>query len=193
MVNFLEPQGPSPQVLTLMGGVRFIAWRLRYPFLGECRRGLRHFGECWMHLGSGPVPGPTLKKALCHTCPFGGAVHKYRLISPCFMLRFFSRLFGICARRLIPRASGVCLPQALTLLKGVRFIPWHLKHPSLGECQQGPRHFWSYWTLLDHSTAPKKALCHTCPSGGMFLKYRLISLCLVQRLFFQLTVDRGAP
>ena len=43
MVNFLERQGASPQVLTLLGGVRFIAWCLRRPSLGECRWGPRHF------------------------------------------------------------------------------------------------------------------------------------------------------
>ena len=26
----------------------------------------------------GSAPGPTIKKALCHTCPLGGAVNKYR-------------------------------------------------------------------------------------------------------------------
>ena len=33
-------RGLSPQALTHLGGGRFIAWRLRRPFLGECRRGL---------------------------------------------------------------------------------------------------------------------------------------------------------
>ena len=52
------------------------------------RRGLRHFGECWARLGYGPAPGPTIKKALCNTCLFGGAVNKYRclLVVVCFSL-----------------------------------------------------------------------------------------------------------
>ena len=31
-----------------------------------------------MHLGYGPVPVPTLRKALCHTRPVGGTADKYR-------------------------------------------------------------------------------------------------------------------
>ena len=33
------------------------------PFLGECRRGPRHFRECQERLGYGPASGPTLQKA----------------------------------------------------------------------------------------------------------------------------------
>ena len=70
-------KGPFPQVLTLFGEVWFIAWRLRCPFLGECRRGLRYFWKCWARSDYGPAPGPTLKKALCHTLPVGGSSDKY--------------------------------------------------------------------------------------------------------------------
>ena len=49
------------QTLTLLGGIRFIAWRLRRPFLGVCRRGPWHFWKCQAHLGYDPAPGPTLK------------------------------------------------------------------------------------------------------------------------------------
>ena len=52
---------PSHQALTLLGGARFIAWCLRRPFLGECRRGPRHFWECRVCLGYGPAPLPTVK------------------------------------------------------------------------------------------------------------------------------------
>ena len=37
------------------------------------------FGKCRARVGFGPAPGPT-KKALCHTCPLGGARNKYRSI-----------------------------------------------------------------------------------------------------------------
>ena len=30
-------------------------------------------------MGSGPAPGPTLKRALCHTRPVGGTGDKYHL------------------------------------------------------------------------------------------------------------------
>ena len=52
-------RGQSPQVLTLFGGVRFIAWCLRRPFLRECRQGLRHFWSHWTRLGHSPAPRPT--------------------------------------------------------------------------------------------------------------------------------------
>ena len=32
-------------------------------------------------MGHGPAPGPTRKKALCHTCPLGGASIKYRSLN----------------------------------------------------------------------------------------------------------------
>ena len=59
----LKSQGAVSQALTVFGRARFIAWRLRCTFLGEYRRGQRHF---WKHL----------KKALCHTVPFGGGGDK---------------------------------------------------------------------------------------------------------------------
>ena len=55
-------RGPSPQALTLLGGAGFITWRLRHPFLGERRRGPRHFWSRRACLGYGPAPGPTEKK-----------------------------------------------------------------------------------------------------------------------------------
>ena len=58
----LSLRGPSHQALTLFGGVRLIAWRLRHPSLWECRRGPRHFWECQACLGSGLALGPTLKR-----------------------------------------------------------------------------------------------------------------------------------
>ena len=60
--------GDRPQVLTLLGGLRFIPRLLRHPFLGECRRGLGIFrapGRVW---GTAMRPVPH-KKALCHTRP----------------------------------------------------------------------------------------------------------------------------
>ena len=59
LTGILEPQGAIPQALTLLGEARLITWRLRCLFLGECRRGLRHFGECGACLGYGPVLEPT--------------------------------------------------------------------------------------------------------------------------------------
>ena len=39
-------RGPYPQALTLLGGARFITWRLSRLFLGECRRVSGYF---WSH------------------------------------------------------------------------------------------------------------------------------------------------
>ena len=53
---FLEPQGAVPQALSLSRGARFLA------FLGEGRRGSRHF---WNHracVGYGPVPDSHIKR-----------------------------------------------------------------------------------------------------------------------------------
>ena len=55
-------RGPYPKALTLFGGVKLIAWRLRRPSLGECRRGLRYFSKCRARVGCGPAPGPNLKR-----------------------------------------------------------------------------------------------------------------------------------
>ena len=49
--RILETQGAAPQALTLSRGAWSIAWRLRRPFLGECRRlyaFLESLGVCWL-------------------------------------------------------------------------------------------------------------------------------------------------
>ena len=53
---------PFVQASTLFVGVRVIAWRLRHPSLGECRRSLRYFLKCWAYVGSDPASEPTLKR-----------------------------------------------------------------------------------------------------------------------------------
>ena len=52
-----EHQGAVPfhQALTFSGGARFIAWHLRYFFLGGCRRGSGHFWNHWVCGGYGPT------------------------------------------------------------------------------------------------------------------------------------------
>ena len=58
----LEPQQAVIQTLTLSGGARFVTWRLRRTFLGECQRGSRYFGEIRACRGYGP--SHTFKKAM---------------------------------------------------------------------------------------------------------------------------------
>ena len=64
------------RALILLGEARFIGWRLRRSFLGECRRNPRHFYECQACLGYSHALRPTLEKALCHPRPFGGGVRQ---------------------------------------------------------------------------------------------------------------------
>ena len=48
------------------------------PQKGECRRGRGHFWKLPDACGLRPCTRTNHKKALCHTCPFGGAGNKYR-------------------------------------------------------------------------------------------------------------------
>ena len=84
-------RGPSPQALTLFGGVGFIARRLRPPWKGECRRGPRHFWKLPLVLGFGPATGPTLKTALCHIRTLVG-----RRINTARLARFFLDDAALC-------------------------------------------------------------------------------------------------
>ena len=91
--------GSSPQALTHFRESRFITWHLKCSFLGECWRDPKYFWSCQACLGYGPVPGPTLKKALCHTHLVGGTYDKYQLSqkeSSCRLSKEKSRSPEIC-------------------------------------------------------------------------------------------------
>ena len=60
--GILEPLGAVPQALTLLGGGRFISWRLRRLSLDECQRGPRHIWSRRACLSYGYAPRPTLKR-----------------------------------------------------------------------------------------------------------------------------------
>ena len=72
-----QHQGAVPQALTQIRRARFIVWRLRRPFLGECQRVSRHFGNA-RHVCATALRPESPKKALCHTCLVGGTEDKYR-------------------------------------------------------------------------------------------------------------------
>ena len=57
-------QEPSHQAITLSGGggARFITWRLRSLFLGECRLGSRHFWNRRVGVDYDPALGLHIKK-----------------------------------------------------------------------------------------------------------------------------------
>ena len=69
----------SSQALTLLRGARFIVWRLRRPYLGECRLGPKAFLEPIGHFWATALCPDPPKKALCHTRPVGWTCDKYRL------------------------------------------------------------------------------------------------------------------
>ena len=71
------------------------------PQKEECRRGQGHFWKLPDACGLRPCTRTHHKKALCHTCPFGGTGNKYHSISLCFMQRLFSWLSGIRVEWLI--------------------------------------------------------------------------------------------
>ena len=74
--NALGPQEDIPQALTLTTEVRFIAGRLRHPFLVEFRLGPRYFWTHWGCVSYGPALSLTLKKGLWHSCALGGVLKK---------------------------------------------------------------------------------------------------------------------
>ena len=65
LTSIPESQRAVPLALTLLWGARLIAWHLRCPFLGECRRDPRHFWATALHLDLAK------KNALCYTRPVG--------------------------------------------------------------------------------------------------------------------------
>ena len=74
---------------------RFIAWRLRRTFLGECRRGPRHLWECRACLRYVPRPGPTKKGFVSHS-PIWWAHDKYLMWTRCL---FFINTVTSCGNR----------------------------------------------------------------------------------------------
>ena len=132
--EFLEPQAAVfPAFNPPWGGVMFIAWRLRHPFLGECRRGPRCFWSRQARLGDGPVLGPT-KKALCYTRPSGGTFVKYQY------WKIYASCWGFSANclesvpdrqysmaNLRPKGPRLRLGQ----LRVGKLLHWHLCHPCI--------------------------------------------------------------
>ena len=76
--DFLRPQGAFPQAFTpFRGGLGSLPGTWGAPNKGNADGAEGIFGKLRARVGYGPAPGPTIKKALCHTCPLGGAVNKY--------------------------------------------------------------------------------------------------------------------
>ena len=88
-------RGLSLQVLTLSARARFIIWRLRWPFLEECKQDPKYFWKCRACVGYGPAPGPTLKR---HCAALTGLVG-YSLNTPRWSNNPFSCQSGTEKRR----------------------------------------------------------------------------------------------
>ena len=69
---------PLPQALDFSRGARFLAWRPRHPFLGECQRSPKYFCECRACLDYGSACRPTVKKALFCIRSVSGTYGKYQ-------------------------------------------------------------------------------------------------------------------
>ena len=83
--GILEPQGPSPQVLTLFEGARWIAGA---PFKGNANRAHGIFGAAgWVWVTA--LQRTHQKTALCHTRPVGGRTLRLGNFFFCFELFFF--------------------------------------------------------------------------------------------------------
>ena len=82
---------PSPQALTHPGGIRFIAWHLRHPFLAEAHGARSIFGAAGRIWSTALRLDPP-KMVLCHIHPSGGTFSKYYItsISHCASRRGFS-------------------------------------------------------------------------------------------------------
>ena len=141
-------RGPFPQVLTLLGGVRFIAWRLRRPSSGKCRLGPRYFWSRWARVGSCPAPGPTLKTPCATLARLVGRSTNTAWLDTALCRGFFSWVSGIHVGWLISSSLRGQSPQVLTLMGGVWFIALRWRR------RRGPRHFWCRRTRVGIGLAP---------------------------------------
>ena len=172
---------PSLQALICSVGACFIAWRVRCPYLGECRRGPRHIWNRRACLNDGSTPSFHIKKALYHTL----ALWDTKQIPTCLAIRvklqpFFllhssvrvawsDGLVYVSQGRLtpIPGKSSICVTGTRLTLHGPQgTIPpgSHLlrqssvyclapESPVLRKCGRGPRYFWSRRACLAYSSA----------------------------------------
>ena len=71
--------GASPQAFTNFGGGGLFPGAWFAPNKGNADRVVGIFGQTG-RVWAPAVPSDSPKKALCHTCPFGGVCNKYRCI-----------------------------------------------------------------------------------------------------------------
>ena len=165
----------TPHALTLFRGVKLIAWRLGHPTIGEYRRTRGIFGNAGSVWATALRPDPPLKRP-CATlvrwwdrCQMTLTIWRQRILGRGPLTWVLGKP-NIHVTRPTHLEHQGSVPQALTLLGGVRFIVWHLRRSFLEECRWGPRHFWSHRACLGYGpmlgSTLKKALCHTRSFGG---------------------------
>ena len=139
-------QIPSPRHFGTTGRVWATALRPEPPKKRPCATLVRlvgritnkspsHFGSCRVCLGYDPVPGPTFKKALCHTRPSGGTFVKYRLT----------------VQRLYCLFDEHCWPTGMGHISASR-VHWYADQVGcvlvMFSCRSRP------WDILDFKNAP---------------------------------------
>ena len=95
MSHTLRPALLEPQATISLGSYslqrgKVITWRLRCPFLGECRWGSEHFGNQGACVGYAPVPGSHNNKGLVLYSCIRGALVKYWVCIESQPVLFFS-------------------------------------------------------------------------------------------------------
>ena len=116
---------PSLQTFICFSRVRFIAWRPKYPFLGDFRRSSRHFWNRPRIWASACAQTPTFKPP-CATSQHGGMLDKYqrdiRIEShprPCFsLLGLACMTWSLVFLTLVKAASHACR-EGLALVSNV--------------------------------------------------------------------------
>ena len=131
-------------------------------------------------MGYGPALGPTIKKALCHTCPLGGVVIKYHRCHGCTqtsLLNCDGLATQSTGRTLVSRAClGADLPECWLI--DWRFPPASGGHPPAFHLLQGVRFI--AWRMRGMPTGPKLFLpmqdaCGLRPCGQPHLKNGLVT------------------
>ena len=117
--------GCRPQALTLLGGAKFIAWRLRRLFLRECQRNPMHFWRYQACLGYDLRPD-TSKKVWYHSRPVGGTNDKYRLSSSSQTWQFRSDTSTCCAHAFI---LYICSVHSIHLFHLLFLLPCLVSGP----------------------------------------------------------------
>ena len=125
----------------------------------------RHFWNRWVWVGYDPAPEPNFKKTLwrtrlAQTCRSScSGLHRSARLCLWFVGQdHLTKVLGkssiyVSRSRLIYSSCLRLSPHALTFLGRTRFIASSLRHPFLGECWRGLRHFRECQACLGYCSA----------------------------------------